>query len=114
MIAKQLAPKDICMDEEKLRELYDKSEGNLMEIILANDKIFFNSSNIDIKLKSLSKSEKYLLYIIFLNDYPLLYEELATMSVIESPEKIITDFAELKDLIYMLCEKRFYLWIKIS
>lgn len=112
MIAKQLAPKDICMDEEKLRELYDKSEGNLMEIILANDKIFFNSSNIDIKLKSLSKSEKYLLYIIFLNDYPLLYEELATMSVIESPEKIITDFAELKDLIYMLCEKKILLMDK--
>lgn len=51
MIAKQLAPKDICMDEEKLRELYDKSEGNLMEIILANDKIFLIQAILILNLK---------------------------------------------------------------
>lgn len=105
-IAKQLIPQGININENDLKELYDKSEGNLMEIILANEKNFTNSSNIDLKLKNLSKNEKYILYIIFLNDIPLLYDELATMVIIESFDKIIKDFEQLKNIIISLCDKK--------
>lgn len=102
LIAKNLAPQDICIDDQELLALYEKSEGNLMEIILANEKIDKKISNIDVKIKKLTKNEKYLLFIIFLNDDSILYDELATM-VIESENEIILDFVKLNSLINQLC-----------
>ncbi len=106
LIAKKLAPQDISIDEEKLLALYNESKGNLMEIILANANISNNESNITAKLNSLSKNEKFILYIVYLNDAPILYDELAIMTIIESSEKIIKDFDLLRHLIKGLCEKK--------
>lgn len=107
LIAKKLAPQDISIDEEKLLALYNESKGNLMEIILANANISNNESNITAKLNSLSKNEKFILYIVYLNDAPILYDELAIMTIIESSEKIIKDFDLLRHLIKGLCEKKY-------
>lgn len=106
LIARKLAPKDIVINEEELKNLYEKTEGNLMEIILAHENVEKKSSNIDLTLKKLSKNEKYILYIIFLNDSPIMYDELATMTVIEGTDKIIKDFEQLKYLVNELCSKK--------
>ena len=106
LIAKRLAPQNIPIDEEGLYALYEKSEGNLMEIILANADINTYTSNITTKLNCLSKNEKYILYIVYLNDSPLYYDKLAIMTIIESPEKIIKDFELLKCLVDELCNKK--------
>lgn len=106
LIAKKLAPQNIAIDEENLYALYEESEGNLMEIILANANITNNTSNITTKINSLSKNEKYILYIIYLNDSPIYYDELAIMTVVESSEKIIKDFELLKYLVNELCDKK--------
>ena len=81
LIAKDLAPADINIDIEEVRVLYEKSNGNLMEIILANEHSNENESNIDTKIKKLSKKEKYILFIVFLNDAPIEYDDLAVMVV---------------------------------
>lgn len=106
LIAKKLAPQDISIDEEKLLALYDESNGNLMEIILANANISNSKSYITAKLNSLSKNEKYILYIVYLNDSPIHYDELTIMTIIESSEKVIKDFGLLRYLIKELCDKK--------
>lgn len=106
LIAKRLAPRNILINEERLYALYEKSEGNLMEIILANADIKTYTSNITTKLNSLSKNEKYILYIVYLNDSPICYDKLAIMTIIESSEKIIKDFELLKCLVNELCDKK--------
>ncbi len=105
LIAKNLAPADINIDIEEVRMLYEKSNGNLMEIILANEHSNESESNIDTNIKKLSKKEKYILFIIFLNDAPIEYDDLAVM-VIENDNEIRLDFEELKSLINILCQKK--------
>ena len=105
LIAKDLAPADINIDIEEVRVLYEKSNGNLMEIILANEHSNENESNIDTKIKKLSKKEKYILFIVFLNDAPIEYDDLAVM-VVEDDNEIRLDFEELKSLINILCLKK--------
>ena len=106
LIAKELAPKNISIDEEKLHALYEKSKGNLMEIILANANIEYGESNIDLNIKRLSNNEKYILYIIYLNDSPIYYDELITMTVIESSEKVIKSLEQLEQIINRLNNKK--------
>lgn len=103
-IAKNLEPQNICIDDEELCNLYEKSGGNLMEIILANEKSSKNISNINIKIAHLSKKEKYLLYIIYLNEDTILYDELARMTI-ENENDILLDFEKLNLLIAGLCKK---------
>ena len=105
-IAKKLAPQNISINEDYLNDSYNQSEGNLMEIILASDNVDKESSNINLKLRSLSKNEKYILYIVYLNDSPIAYEDLAVLSVVENQEKIIKDFEQLKKIIDDLCVKK--------
>lgn len=105
LIAKNLAPKDIHFDIEELRELYEKSDGNLMEIILANEHTNESESNIDANIKKLSKKEKYILFIIFLNDAPIQYDELAVM-IIEYSNEIFLDFKEMENIINMLYQNK--------
>lgn len=67
-IAKALIPNNNQINIEKVRKQYNNSQGNLMEIILANENSDFNASNIDISIRKLSIYEKYIIYIIYLND----------------------------------------------
>lgn len=55
--------------------------------------------------RSLSKSKKYILYIIFLNEYPIQYDELATMVIVESEGSITINFEHLKSIIDKLCRE---------
>ena len=66
--AKQLAPKNLELDINVLEKIYDSNDGNLMEIILANDKSTVNKSNIDISMHSLNNLEKHIVYTVYLND----------------------------------------------
>lgn len=104
LIAKNLAPENIHLDISVLHSLYEKSNGNLMEIILANEHTNQDESNINTKINKLSKNEKYILFIVFLNDAPIKYDELSIM-VIENNSEICLDFKELNSLINMLCQK---------
>ncbi len=76
--ARQLAPKNKNINLTLLEAIYDSSNGNLMEIILANEKTTKKESNINISLNNISKDEKYIAYIITLNGgnitYDLLYK----------------------------------------
>lgn len=105
LIAQNLAPEDMHFNIEELRTLYEKSNGNLMEIILANEHTNESESNIDTNLKKLLKNEKYILFIIFLNDAPVQYHDLAVM-VIEYNNEILLDFKELENIISLLCQKK--------
>lgn len=106
LIAKELAPKNILIEEEKLRVLYEKSNGNLMEIILANTNMENAKSNIDLKIKTLSSDEKYILYIIYLNNSPIHYDELITMTIIECSERIVRSLEQLKQIVDNLHNKK--------
>lgn len=105
LIAQDLAPAGLNINFDEVRVQYEKSNGNLMEIILANEHSNENESNIDTKIKKLSKNEKYILFIIYLNDAPIEYDDLAVM-VIENDNQIHLDFEDLKSLINILCKKR--------
>ena len=105
LIAKDLAPADVNFNFNDVRVQYEKSNGNLMEIILANEHSNENESNIDTKIKKLSKKEKYILFIVYLNNSPIDYDDLAIM-VIENDNQIRLDFEELKSLINILCKKK--------
>lgn len=75
--AKCLAPRTQNIDEAMLRDLYDKSNGNLMEIILADvNRITINQSNILSTINNLKKNEKFILFMIFLNEGTISYYEL--------------------------------------
>lgn len=67
-IAKALIPNNNQINIEVVKKQYDDSQGNLMEIILANEKSISNSSNIDISIRELTIYEKYIIYLIYLND----------------------------------------------
>lgn len=65
--AKQLAPKDSNVNLSVLERVYDESNGNLMEIILSNEKTSLDKSNITQSINDLFDDEKYIIYSIYLN-----------------------------------------------
>src|SRR5699024_12359880 len=71
LIAKDLAPADVNFNFNDVRVPYEKSNGNLMEIILANEHSNENESNIDTKIKKLYNKDKYILLIVYLNNSPI-------------------------------------------
>ncbi len=79
--ASQLAPKDSEINTNLLESIYNSSDGNLMEIILANKKTKTTESNIIVSLDDMSKDERYIAYIIMLNGgsitFDLLYRIIA-------------------------------------
>lgn len=110
LIAQKLAPKEVDLNSTKLHDVYEKSEGNLMEIILATESIDASMSNIEAQIRKLSKNERYLLYLIFLNDDSLKYEELFKM-VVENNPQFILDSGQLNELIDDLVKKSFLIII---
>lgn len=79
--AKQLAPKNTNLDFSILEQKYNLSNGNLMEIILASDSNTIEKSNINISLNDLTSYEKYLVYIVYLNDSSIDYNLLCYISL---------------------------------
>ena len=108
-IAKSLAPKNISVNFEVIEKLYDNSQGNLMEIILANEQSKLNNSNIIVSIKTLSIYEKYVIYLIYLHDssidenllYLLCYQVKNNYSLTEYVKS-----RDLKELIVSLIDKR--------
>jgi len=90
-IAKSLAPKNNSFNFDVIEKLYDASQGNLMEIILANEQSKLNNSNINISINTLSIYEKYIIYIVYLHEcridknllYLLCYQVINNHSLIE-------------------------------
>lgn len=108
--ARKLAPSNVKYDENELEVLYDKSNGNLMEIILANEKTTSSSSNIYNTITQLTKNERYILYVIFLNDSLISYEDLFSLVVVETEinknNKIHITYEEYEKILNHLYEKK--------
>ncbi len=108
--AKNLAPSNVKYDEKELEALYEKSNGNLMEIILANEKTTSSLSNIYNTITQLTKNERYILYIIFLNDSLISYEDLFSLVVVESKtngsNRIHITYEEYENILNQLYEKK--------
>lgn len=108
--AKNLAPKNVKYNEKELEALYDKSNGNLMEIILANEQTTLSLSNIYNTINQLTKNQRYILYIIFLNDSIISYDDLFSLVVVESKtigsNRIHITYEEYEDILNQLYEKK--------
>lgn len=63
--AKKLAPPNI--PEERLASLYSQADGNLVELILSNNTLAETDNPIEEKIASLTKDEKFLVDVIYLN-----------------------------------------------
>lgn len=86
--AKQLAPINKQIDVDVLKHRYEIGNGNLMEIILSSENSNFNESNINTSLRSLSETEKYIVFLINLNDNSITHETLYRLSVLQSTEQL--------------------------
>lgn len=107
--AKTLAPNNKEINENLLKKIYDLSNGNLMEIILANEHSRENESNINVSLSQLSSNEKYIIYSVFLNDssisYDVLYNIIANSVRTPLEFYIKNDESFLENIISVLCRK---------
>jgi tetratricopeptide (TPR) repeat protein len=65
--AKQLAPSDVKINDDVLFRIYSGSNGNLMQIILANQLICEQHNSIQSTLANLNQDEKYITYLIYWN-----------------------------------------------
>lgn len=65
--AKQLAPADVEINDDLLLRIYSGSNGNLMQIILANQLICEQNNSIQSTLANLNQDEKYITYLIYWN-----------------------------------------------
>ena len=108
--AQKLVPKNKNIDIALLEKKYDLSNGNLMEIILANEKANLYQSNINISLNDLSQNEKFVVYVVFLNDSRIEYDTLYTI-IAGSDQTPISfhlknDESFLENLVSTLCDKK--------
>lgn len=73
-LAENLIPKTVraSCDLELLKKKYDESHGNLMTLIVAPDSITPNEDTIECSLHALDQAERYVLYLLFLNEKPML------------------------------------------
>lgn len=90
-IAKNLAPKNETLDISLLEHLYNVSQGNLMEIILAANKSEINYSNIKKTIDNLDNNEKLCIYLIYLSENTLQIDSLR--SIYLSAKKQIGEFS---------------------
>lgn len=106
-IAKRLAPPNKNISIEQMKEMYIKSKGNLMEIILANEhteESLGTTTNIAIQIENLSRTEKYILYIVYLNNGPIKYRELFEIAMVYGAEKIHIEADALDNILSQLSE----------
>jgi len=75
--AKKLAPSHL--DDSQIRKLYQRSNGNLVKIQLATQRIKDDEDPIAFQLTQLSEDERFLANLIYLNDSPICYAELFKM-----------------------------------
>lgn len=77
--AKKLAPSNL--DESYIRELYRRSNGNLVKIQLADKVMQFDDDPITVRLERLSKDKLFLMNLLYLNESPLHYSTFHQMLV---------------------------------
>ena len=63
--ARSLAPSDIKIDDSLLSNIYSNSNGNLMQIILANQRIGAVRDSIQTTLASLGKDDNYIVSLVY-------------------------------------------------
>ena len=77
--AKKLAPPSF--DELQVQELYQRSNGNLVKIQLADKSMEPDDDPIKIRLSHLSKDNRFLVNLLYLNESPIHYADLYQMLV---------------------------------
>lgn len=77
--AKKLAPPS--MDEIQIQELYQRSNGNLVKIQLADNSMSSDGDPIRIRLAHLSKDKRFLVNLLYLNESPIHYPDLYRMLI---------------------------------
>ncbi len=77
--AKKLAP--TSFDELQVQELYQRSNGNLVKIQLADKSMGLYDDPIKVKLSHLSKDNRFLVNLLYLNESPVHYADLYQMLV---------------------------------
>lgn len=98
--AKKLAPP--CFDELQIQELYQRSNGNLVKIQLADKSMEPNDDPIKVRLSRLSKDNHFLVNLLYLNEAPIHYSDLCQMLVgnLDAPpfseQKLLECLNELK------------------
>lgn len=77
--AKKLAPSNL--DEKEIWDLYQRSNGNLVKIQLADSLTGCNDDPITLRLLNLSKDEHFLINLLYLNESPICYSDLCRMLI---------------------------------
>lgn len=72
--AKKLAPPGFA--ENQVRALYQRSNGNLVKIQLADKSMSLDDNPIEVRLSHLSKDNWFLVNLLYLNESPISYEDL--------------------------------------
>lgn len=77
--AKKLAPSGL--GENAIRDLYQRSKGNLVKIQLAYNSMDCNDDPIALRLANLSKDKRFLVNLLYLNESPISYSDLYRMLI---------------------------------
>lgn len=77
--AKKLAPSSL--DEIQIQELYQRSNGNLVKIQLADNLMSSDDDPIRVRLAHLSKDKRFLVNLLYLNESPIRYPDLYRMLI---------------------------------
>lgn len=77
--AKKLAPSNLT--EIQIQELYQRSNGNLVKIQLADNSMSIDDDPIAVKLARLSKDKRFFVNLLYLNESPICYTDLCQMLI---------------------------------
>ncbi len=77
--AKKLAPPSL--DENQIQELYQRSNGNLVKIQLADNSMRRDDDPITVRLARLSKDKRFLVNLLYLNESPIHCSDLVRMLI---------------------------------
>lgn len=77
--AKKLAPPSL--DENQIQELYQRSNGNLVKIQLADNSMRRDDDPITVRLARLSKDKRFLVNLLYLNESPIRCSDLVRMLI---------------------------------
>ena len=77
--AKKLAPPSLT--EIQIQELYQRSNGNLIKIQLADNSMSLDDDPIAVRLAHLSKDKRFVVNLLYLNESPVRYADLCRMLI---------------------------------
>lgn len=109
-LAFNLAPVEIqdLQRKEQLRNQYEKSQGNLLTIMVIPKNLENDADYIECKLKSLNQDLKYIIYILYLNESPIGESVLLSMltKVSEQEQQIYFSPGKANRLLQVLIDEK--------